>query len=420
MVYKELLIAPLAVFRGADDFGSLREAEYDPGSKAVLYPAILQTCHRYYNEAVGILYSENHINFCTGLGGVPQWFSRFPVSRRYMDFLTKVNVYFRVTEPEAEASNRVGQFLKALGRRASKLRNLVVCAASDRFYEHACLMDVLFIEHPVIQAIFDIIARKNVKHLKLRLHDDAAFAPNVASYIQHFFETHAPMSGSTLTLSRSCSCPNRCRCPVHAKDGCQICGRPWTGDKSETWPIEKNIVSPEKCEASAERMLELTDEILASIGFDNDEPDNDTSDTESNADEGEGEDEDEDEDDIFHDRELHYSLAMSGVRPGQKPNLSRPAFTSTSHGVDGRYCPCRGELEEDSLPPRSRYRGKLITPPAWFMRQARITEFFDVVTYDEYFKTLFPSSQNTIPRELSHGINHLGDPLNVVQLVNGY
>ncbi|OCK98768.1 uncharacterized protein K441DRAFT_654066 [Cenococcum geophilum 1.58] len=54
------------------------------------------------------------------------------------------------------------------------LHQLVVCAASDRYYEHTCPFDILWPDHPVVRALLATISRKTVQNLKIRVHDDAA------------------------------------------------------------------------------------------------------------------------------------------------------------------------------------------------------------------------------------------------------
>ncbi|KAF2810340.1 uncharacterized protein BDZ99DRAFT_387665, partial [Mytilinidion resinicola] len=259
MIYKDLLIAPIPIFRGVESFGRLRKAEYEPKSKMILSTGILSTCRRYYYEAVSILYSRNRMIFCTGFGGSSGWFERFPISRKYMPFLKDIGVYFRVTDADATASSRVGHFLRALGRRAPNLHHLVICAASDRYYEAVCPIDIMFYspQHPVVSAILSIVARKNVQHLKLRVHDDAGYAPYVLERINSVFEKHHPKPGATLTFSRSCSSPENCS--FHAQEGCQVCGKPRANNNIEDWPVDDTALYYDWCEPDAERLMELVD-----------------------------------------------------------------------------------------------------------------------------------------------------------------
>jgi len=50
-------------------------------------------------------------------------------------------------------------------------------------------------------------------------------------------------------------------CPIHAKEGCQICARPRQGTNEEDSPIVDVLPGPEWCEASFERMAELEYEL---------------------------------------------------------------------------------------------------------------------------------------------------------------
>lgn len=263
-----------------------------------------------------------------------------------MTWVTEIGVYFRVTDPRAESSIRVAHFIAAIARRATDLRQLVLCAASDRYYEHQCPFDILVPFHPVVQAVLSTIARKTVKNLKIRVHDDAAFSPGLACHIQKAFERSEPAKGQTLMFTKSCTCPKGC--PVHAKEGCHICGRPRKSPKFEDRPIEDVIPAPEWCEASAERMMEMEEELfeLGIIGA----PD---------PFEGEHYDDQDCECCLFHDI---------------------PAF-------DSNFC-YDGDGNPHSHMSTQTYRGKLKAPNTWFMKQSKITDFFLVVTYNEYLAAL--------------------------------
>ncbi|KAF2499281.1 hypothetical protein BU16DRAFT_266113 [Lophium mytilinum] len=437
MIYKELLIAPLPIFRGAEQFGKLRKAEYNPEMRVVLSTGILSTCRRYYYEAVSILYTRNRMMFCTGYDGSSGWFARFPISRQYMPFLMDIGVYFRVTDADATASSRVGHFLKALGRRAPNLRHLLVCAASDRYYEAVCPRDIMFYgpQHPVVSAILSIIARKNVQHIKLRVHDDAAYAPYVPNRIKSVFENHNPKPGATLTFSRSCSSPDDC--PIHAKEGCQVCGKRRASDNIENWPIDDIALSCDWCEPDRERLEELIDELEEKRCRHNDD-----------------EDDYEDNDHCFNcncleqdsydpeDRRDSFETVLYGYVPQfGKVKWSSNAFTLDN--VEHPHCfNCEPVLCERqyritdmlgylSIKPKrcvwcgdnswelskGRYRGEITRPAVWRMRQSKITKFFKIIAYEEYFKKLFPSSYNNIPTDSSHGVGHLKNPLDVMPLI---
>ncbi|OCK84145.1 hypothetical protein K432DRAFT_269301, partial [Lepidopterella palustris CBS 459.81] len=260
MIFEELFINPSSpVFRGGAEFGKLRKEEYKEGSRIIIPAAILRTCRKYHDEAAPIMHSRTFVIFCTGHQGTPGWFDRFPISRTYMPWVTEIGVYFRVTQPDAETSIRVAHFIKSLTRRATNLRQLVICAASDRYYERICPFDVLWPCHPVIQALMSLISSKSVKHLKIRVHDDAAFSPGLASFLQRSFDRSEPTNDRSLTWTRSCSCPKGC--PIHAKEGCSICGRPRKSPRTEDWPIEDVLPNADWCEAGFERMMELENEL---------------------------------------------------------------------------------------------------------------------------------------------------------------
>lgn len=209
MIFEELLIVwPKIVFRGALEFGPLDEKEFD--EEVELSWEILLTCRKYYHEAVPIMYGKNKFVFCTGIGGEPGMFWRFPIHRRYMRYLNDLGIYFRADNPKAESSKRVGHFLKALTRHAVNLEYLTVLASSDRLYEAVCPWDILFGEHPVSKELVHLIEAKTVRHLKIRLHDGACFFPNYASFLGQTFLNNGPIAGRSITFTQSCTCPVGC------------------------------------------------------------------------------------------------------------------------------------------------------------------------------------------------------------------
>jgi hypothetical protein len=127
-----------------------------------------------------------------------------------------MSVYFRADSPYSEASIRVGHFLKALRRNASHMKRLTVVAASDRYYEAKCPWDILFAHHPVSQELEQYVVKKPVKHLKIRLHDDALFFPGYACWLRETFYGSSfevggePSREQTLTFVKSCTCPPGC------------------------------------------------------------------------------------------------------------------------------------------------------------------------------------------------------------------
>lgn len=353
MIFEEVLVKPGSIFRGADEFGKFREKEYLEGSEVIIPAGILQTCRKYHDEAAQIMYGKNFFIFCTGYEGSSGYFDRFPISRTYMPWVREIGVFFRVTDPQAEASSKVAHFIRSISRRAVDLHQLVVCAASDRYYEHKCPFDVLWPSHPVVQALLETISRKTVQNLKIRVHDDAAFSPGLACVLQDMFVRNGPAKGQTLTFTRSCTCPKGC--PIHAREGCQICGRPRQGTNEEDRPIEDVLPGPEWCEASFERMAELEDELLdlGILGA-------------ADQDEGGGEENDE-----GSDSGLYFPAFSSGFCYDREGNIH-----------------CHWPME--MLP---RYRGKMIAPKAWLLRQTMITTYFPVILYDEYLLTLLKPSE---------------------------
>lgn len=356
MIFKELLIIwPGPLFRGAGEFGKFRKEEYLKGSEVIIPAGILQTCKKYHDEAGQIMYGKNFFIFCTGYDGSSGYFDRFPISRTYMPWVREIGVFFRATDPQAEASSKVAHFIVSISQRAMDLHQLVICAASDRYYEHTCPFDVLWPDHPVVRALLATISRKTVRNLKIRVHDDAAFSPGLACVLQDIFERNEPTKGQTLTFTRSCTCPKGC--PIHAKEGCQICGRPRQETNEEGRPIEDVLPGPEWCEASFERMAELKYELLE-LGIIGD------------ADQYE---EDEDEGEERSNFDLCFSAFNSGFCYDREGDVS--------------YSWPMGMFPS--------YRGEMVAPKAWLMKQMKITDHFLVIPYDEYLLTLSKPSKET-------------------------
>lgn len=361
MIFEELLvIRPGPLFRGAGEFGKFRKEEYSKESEVIIPAGILQTCRKYHDEAGQIMYGKNFFIFCTGHDGSSGYFNRFPISRTYMPWVREIGVFFRVTDPQAEASSKVAHFITSISQRAMDLHQLVVCAASDRYYEHTCPFDILWPDHPVVRALLATISRKTVQNLKIRVHDDAAFSPGSARALQDIFERNEPTKGQTLTFTRSCTYPEGC--PIHAKEGCQICGRPRQGTNEE--PIEDVLPSPEWCEASFGRMAELEYEFLGPgiIG--------DVDQYEEDEDEGE--------------ERSNFDLCFSAFNSG--------------------FCYDREGNVHYSWPIEMfpSYRGEMVAPKVWLMKQTKITDHFLVIPYDEYLLTLSkPSKEVSQPLTMS-------------------
>jgi hypothetical protein len=209
MIFEELLVLwPKIVFRGTQDYGPLDQSEVD---EEIQIPwQILLTCWKYYEEAIPIMYGKNRFAFCTGNAGKPGMFWRFPIARRCMPYITDLGIYFRVDSPYSEASTRVGHFLKAIRRNATHLDHLTIVAASDRYYDAQCPWDILFGHHPVSKELLQFVEKKPVKHLKIRLHNEALFFPQYACWLSQTFEQTGGIDDHSLTFTRSCTCPPGC------------------------------------------------------------------------------------------------------------------------------------------------------------------------------------------------------------------
>ena len=101
----------------------------------------------------------------------------------------------------------VGSFLRILVRDAKKLEHLMILGASDRYYERACLSDILFPDHPVSEQLVGIVESQAVKHLTLCVQDGASFAPTFARFLDQQFHLYNKDQGRTLTFTSSCTCP---------------------------------------------------------------------------------------------------------------------------------------------------------------------------------------------------------------------
>ncbi|KAJ4370768.1 hypothetical protein N0V83_005290 [Neocucurbitaria cava] len=202
MIFEELLIVwPKIVFRGARDFGPLAEQEFE---EEITIPwQILATCKQYYWEAMPIMYSMNRFVFCTGQGGDPGKFWRFPIQIRYMPYITDLGIYLRADVPTKEAAKRIAHFIKALARHAVNLDHLVVMISSDSLYDHTCPWDIIFCDHPVATELVSLIEAATVQHLKIRLHDNACLFPSFAQFLHHTFYKDGVPADRTLAFSRS-------------------------------------------------------------------------------------------------------------------------------------------------------------------------------------------------------------------------
>ncbi|ORY00013.1 hypothetical protein BCR34DRAFT_494944 [Clohesyomyces aquaticus] len=352
MIFTELLtLWPKTIFRGAYEFGPLDKKEFE---EEIGVPwQILLTCRKYHDEAAPILYGNNRFVFCTGVRGEPGAFWRFPISARYMPYLADLAVYFRADDPKAMGSHRVGLFLTSIARRATKLQNLVVLASSDRYYDNRCKWDILFNHHPVCKAVLEMLERKTVRHLKIRMHNDAFLFPTFAHFLEQEFRKYGDTEGRSLTFWASCTCPKGC--PYHPLQFCFLCG--WDYQMQDTRPID-TIVDPGTVEAGMERMMDMQDELFT-LGI-----------LPPKDDDEEGEEEEE---------ELEAGIISGTYRRPFKDTYedNLPAFTS------GMLLP--GQVR--------RYRSLPKAPEVWRFRQTTLFEYFHVVHYSHYLQMTFRPNQ---------------------------
>ncbi|CAO2648733.1 Nn.00g096820.m01.CDS01 [Neocucurbitaria sp. VM-36] len=335
MIFEELLVVwPKIVFRGAHDFGPLAEQEFE---EEISIPwQILATCHKYYEEAVPIMYSKNRFVFCTGKGGEPGMFWRFPIHTRYMLYLTDLGIYLRADTPTKQAAKRVAHFVKALSRLAIHLEYLVVMISSDALYEQSCPWDIMFFDHPVAKALVQLVEAKTVKHLKLRLHDNACVFPGFAQFLNQAFYKEGVPTDRSIVFSRSCTCPPLC--PNHPTAYCLHCG--WPVISKPFKPVDV-LVDPVEVESDMERMMDMQHELFE-LGI---LPPKDY--------------EDEEEGDEYEENAGPYG---GGGPIEDDYEEQRKAFDS------GLLLP--GQVR--------RYRGEVLAPPVWFFEQRKITDFFGV------------------------------------------
>ncbi|KAF2265667.1 hypothetical protein CC78DRAFT_183534 [Lojkania enalia] len=358
MIFEELLVVwPNTVFRGSIEFGPLDKKEC---SDELDIPwQILQTCSKYHEEAAPIMYGKNKFIFCTGEAGEPGQFWRFPISRRYMPYVTDLGVYFRADDPNEVAAKRVAHFINAATRNARNLEYFVVLASSDRFYDAECPWDIPFFDHPVCKALIRVVESRAVKHLKVRVHDGACFFPGFARFLLQTFQSRGSTEGRSITFSRSCTCP-----PVlhqYSNGSCSLCG--WPRNDIGRKPIEE-IVHPACIESSQERMSrvtspEVTGRLTTIVEMQDDLfflgvlPPKD----------------DDDDDGRMEDEEL-----MPGRLEDEYYEML-PGLTASELLLNGQAS--------------IRYRSPLKAPKVWNFRQMQITEMLKPIDYNEYFSQTF-------------------------------
>jgi hypothetical protein len=255
LIFEELLVVyPKAVFRGAKRFGPLDKTEF---SEEISIPwQILQTCSKYHDEAAPILYGKNRLIFCTGSCGYPGWFLTYPISIRYLEFVTNIGIYFRADDPRKPAAKKVANFIEAIIQHAQNLDKLVVLTSSDRFYEAMCPWDILWCDHPVSKQLVQLIESKKVRHLKLRFHDGAGVYQEFGRFLGQHFVVTGGAEGRSITFTRSCSCPPTPDWPAPI---CSVCY--WPTESKDEKPIEV-AVHPLLIEATQERLMDLQDDLL--------------------------------------------------------------------------------------------------------------------------------------------------------------
>ncbi|KAF1845568.1 uncharacterized protein K460DRAFT_405822 [Cucurbitaria berberidis CBS 394.84] len=336
MIFEELLVVwPKIVFRGAHEFGPLDEREFEG---AIPIPwQILATCRRYYEEAMPIMYSKNRFVFCTGKGGEPGMFWRFPIHTRYMPYLTDLGIYLRADTPTKEAARRVAHFIKAITRLAVHLQYLVVLISSDCLYEKLCPWDIIFCDHPVAKSLVQLVEAKAVKHVKIRLHDNACLFPGFAQFLHQTFYKDGVPADRSIVFSRSCTCPPPC--PNHPATYCLHCG--WPVFSPPYKPIDV-LVGPAGVESDMERMMDMQHELFEL---------------------GVLPPKDDDEEPEEGNEEANVGPYGGGPPIEDDYEENRKAFDS------GMLLP--GQVR--------RYYGEVTAPSVWFFQQTKVTDYFEVV-----------------------------------------
>jgi hypothetical protein len=209
MIFEDLLIAEKTVYRGAADFGNLHADEYHAADnpEAKLYWKVLLTSCNYYNEAVAMLYGKNRIVLCTGLDGSPGMFDPSPMAVRDMPLLKHLSIYYQAGNSKSEAAIKVASFLDSVRQHATNLEHLTIMISSDRHTGGTGHFDILYPFHPVAEELLKIVTAKPAKHLKIRLHNDAALYPNFGVLLRDTFEQGLVAGQHTLTFTMSCTCP---------------------------------------------------------------------------------------------------------------------------------------------------------------------------------------------------------------------
>jgi hypothetical protein len=272
------------------------------------------------------MYSRNKLVFCTGKRGEPGRFWRWPVSARCLPHVTHLSIctlyfqdllihmltlpsYMRSDTPTKEAAKRIAHFIKAITRLAVRIQFLTVLISSDHTYERACPWDIMFGDHPVAEALVQLVKAKAVPYLKIRLHDGACLFPNLALFLNQEFYNDAVPGNRCILFTRSCTCmyytlPNQCiqfpnsftytKCqafhdhiytrlpntiigmvpyPYQPLPVCNFCFWPRDVDKPIDIPIP-----PEAAESDMDHMMDLQD-YLFMVGLlppkDNDDVDED-------------------------------------------------------------------------------------------------------------------------------------------------
>ncbi|KAF1996067.1 hypothetical protein P154DRAFT_444089 [Amniculicola lignicola CBS 123094] len=344
MIFEELLVLqPETIFRGAYEFNQLSENEFE--DEIPVPWEILQTCRQYHDEAAPILYGKNKFVFCTGAGGDPGMFWRYPISRRYMRYVTDLGIYLQSDEPQKQAAQRISHFVRALARHTTRLKHLVVLISSDRFYDSTCPWDILFCCNPVAKALDFLVGSEKVQYLKVRVHDGAMLFPNYAMALNQKFEQGSTADRS-ITFSQSCSCPPKTRCHHDPIEHCCLCG--WSIENIGQKPIE-TIVPPEYIESCEQRMMDLQHDLFHKGLL----PPRDDDDSEDEEDDENG------------------GIYRTGHAATDDYEEKLPAFHSVI-----------------LLPGQERkYRSPVKAPKVWFFRQTLLTEFFKVIADEEYLAT---------------------------------
>ncbi|KAL6709660.1 hypothetical protein ACN47E_001088 [Coniothyrium glycines] len=344
MIFTELLVVwPHQVFRGAFAFGPLDDKELQ--DEIQIPWQILATCRKYYAEAMPILYSQNRLVFCTGMGGDPGKFWRFPIKKHYMPHLTDLSIFFRADAPNKPAAQRIGHFIDSLARRAVNLAFLTVTLSSDLRHEQKCPWDIVFCDHPVAKALTRLVEAQTVQHLKLRVHDGAKVFPSFAQFLQHaFLKGGGAAAGRSITFTTSCTCAHLVPSGPSGAPACLYCACPWS--LVHVKPVEI-VVPPVLIEADQEHMMDMQHALfeLGVLPLDDDDDD----DGEEEAGDGDG--------------------RAVGPYDGGSP-------------IEDDYEETRKAFDSGMLLPGQvrKYRGgALVAPKVWFYKQTKMKDFFEVV-----------------------------------------